>query len=286
MLDILFTIFAIFAVVIFWVVLFDTNRFVVRHHQVHSPKITKPCRAVVLSDLHNKKYGKDNEHLITAIKELNPDFVLVAGDMVTSRKKAPIREAVKLLQQLQETYPIYYGVGNHEHRLFHIAKKYGTVGQEYLSALTENGIAPISNDSKVIADSNIRVYGLDISGDYYERFQKKAMDEAYIQSLLGKPDGNCFNILLAHNPEYFPAYAQWGADLTVSGHVHGGIIKVPLINRGFISPAFTLFPKYDGGVFAEEGAEMVLSRGLGTHSIPVRLFNPGELWCVEFAPEE
>lgn len=284
--DIMITIFVICAVVLLWIILFDTNRFVVRRHFVCNPKILKPCRAVVLSDLHNKKYGKDNGILLSAIRDLQPDVILIAGDMVTSRKKAPTEDAVKLLYQLSEEFPIYYGVGNHEHRLFHKAEKYGSVGPDYLSALAEKEIVPICNSSKEIAECNIRIWGLDIEGTYYERFQSKTMDVDYVKGLLGEPDATCFNILLAHNPDYFPVYAGWGADLTVSGHVHGGIVKVPFVNKGFISPTFALFPKYDGGVFYEKGAQMVLSRGLGTHTLPVRVFNPGELYCIEFTPQE
>ena len=75
-----------------------------------------------------------------------------------------------------------------------------------------------------------------------------------------------------------------GADLTVSGHVHGGIIRVPLWGKGVASPNIRLFPKYDGGLFFEKGKTMLLSRGLGIHTIPFRLFNPGELWVVDFKP--
>ena len=88
-----------------------------------------------------------------------------------------------------------------------------------------------------------------------------------------------FQVLIAHNPQYFQEYAGWGADLTVSGHVHGGIIRLPLIG-GVISPAIALFPKYDGGKFVRDGKTMILSRGLGTHTIHVRFYNPGEVAVI------
>jgi predicted MPP superfamily phosphohydrolase len=98
--------------------------------------------------------------------------------------------------------------------------------------------------------------------------------------LINTPDESRFNLLIAHNPQYFDEYAEWGADLSVSGHVHGGIVKLPLIG-GVISPAYQLFPKYDGGMFDIGGKKMVLSRGLGTHTIKVRVFNPGELDVID-----
>jgi predicted MPP superfamily phosphohydrolase len=95
---------------------------------------------------------------------------------------------------------------------------------------------------------------------------------------IGSKEQENFQILIAHNPIYFKNYAEWGADLVVSGHVHGGIVRLPLIG-GVISPAIALFPRYDGGKYEQNGSTMVLSRGLGTHTIHVRVFNPGEV-CV------
>ena len=102
---------------------------------------------------------------------------------------------------------------------------------------------------------------------------------------MGNADERFYTVLLAHNPEYFSSYAEWGADLTLSGHVHGGVARVPIWGKGVISPGLKLFPKYDGGIFRKGQAVMVLSRGLGMHTIPIRLFHPGELWVVEFKTE-
>ncbi len=89
-----------------------------------------------------------------------------------------------------------------------------------------------------------------------------------------------FQILIAHNPQYFKEYAGWGADLTLSGHVHGGIVRLPLLG-GVVSPSLALFPKYSGGRYQQAGRTMILSRGLGTHTINVRMFNPGEVSLIE-----
>ncbi|MDE7197816.1 MAG: hypothetical protein K2O15_02920, partial [Lachnospiraceae bacterium] len=88
-----------------------------------------------------------------------------------------------------------------------------------------------------------------------------------------------------HNPVYFDAYEAWGADLVVSGHVHGGIMRLPVLG-GVISPALTLFPKYDGGVFYEKESTMILSRGLSSHTLPIRIFNPGELIVIDLKPDK
>ncbi len=285
MLDIIITIIAILAIFILWVIIFDTNRFVVRRYQVSDNRIGKPCKAVVLSDLHNKCYGKNNEKLIEEVDALKPDFLLVAGDMITSRKKAPTKNAVELLKNLVEKYPIYYANGNHEYRLKKKPERFGDIGEKYFATLQELGIEPLENAGKEIAEYNLAIYGLEIEGSYYERFQEKEMPTDYVTGLLGAPDEKKYTVLLAHNPDYFKEYAAWGADLTVSGHIHGGIARVPFWGKGVISPTFKLFPEYDGGLFEKDNATMVLGRGLGTHSLPVRVFNPAELCVIDFIPE-
>ena len=121
--------------------------------------------------------------------------------------------------------------------------------------------------------------------DYYKKLRKSVMKVSYLNSLLGRPCADEYNILLAHNPDYFQAYAGWGADLVLSGHVHGGIMRLPVLG-GVLSPALRLFPRYDGGLYEEGKSKMVLGRGLGTHTLPIRVFNPGELIVVRLEPEE
>ena len=109
------------------------------------------------------------------------------------------------------------------------------------------------------------------------------MEAKYLTDTLGRTKTEKYEILLAHNPDYFPEYAGWGADLVLSGHVHGGMMRLPLIG-GVVSPAFKFFPKYDGGMFRIGKSVMILSRGLGMHTIPVRIFNPGELVYLKLCP--
>ncbi len=78
------------------------------------------------------------------------------------------------------------------------------------------------------------------------------MDSDYPEKLLGKADNELFQILLAHNPAYFDNYVTWGADLSLAGHVHGGIVRIPFWNKGVLSPSIQFFPKYDGGIFKQD----------------------------------
>ena len=129
------------------------------------------------------------------------------------------------------------------------------------------------------------MYGSEIDEAYYKRLKTVEMPPDYLHSVLGQASDSMYTILLAHNPDYFPRYAAWGADLTLSGHVHGGVARVPFWGKGVISPSWHPFPRYDGGVFRENASVMVLSRGLGMHTIHIRLFNPAELWVIEFKRE-
>lgn len=285
MINILFTMIGILAIICLWIILYDSNRFVVVHHTLADSRIRRPFKVVVLADLHNKQYGKENEMLLEAIEKQSPDAVLIAGDMLTAKRGRKMKVAIDLLQKLSEKYPVFYANGNHEYRLELYPDVYGSMAQDYENALKEAGIDRLINQHVVLKQAGIAIYGLQIDREYYRRFQELKMSPDYLDKLLGKPDEQLFCILLAHNPDYFPQYAKWGADLVLSGHVHGGLVRIPG-GKGILSPKISFFPKYDGGMFEEGNAVMLLSRGLGLHTLPVRFFNPGELLVVDLNPKE
>lgn len=271
---------AIFCMII---IIADSNRFVVAEHTITSSKIRKPYTFVLLSDLHNKSYGKDNERLVKAIDRIQPDSVIVAGDMYTAEKGSGTDEALKLMERLAAKYPVYYGNGNHEQKTDMLKEVYGSLYEDYAKKLQKAGVHHLVNEHMILPGYNIDLCGSMIGKEYFSRFNKYPMHESYLNNLLGEAKTEQYQILIAHNPDYFPNYAAWGADLVLSGHIHGGIINVPFLG-GAVSPAVRLFPKYDGGLFEEGSSVMLLSRGLGTHTIPVRMFNPGELPVVHLKP--
>lgn len=285
MINILITILALLLLIMLWIMLYDGNRFVVRYHVLRDARIRKSCRAVIMADLHNKVYGKDNQALLEAIRAQKPDIILMAGDMLTARPEEGFEPALHVLRELKKDYPIYYGNGNHEHRLKLYPKTYGDMAERYQKALREIGIEPLVNARAELSDYGITVYGAEIDKFYYRRFRVQPMEPEYLDGILGRPDAGNYNVLIAHNPDYFPKYAVWGADLVVAGHVHGGVVRIPIWGKGVLSPSVRLFPRYDGGRFDEAGSVMLLSRGLGMHTIPFRFLNPGELLVVDFQPE-
>lgn len=286
MIDILITILGLLILACLWVILYDTNRFVVVAHQFTDARIRKKCRAVVIADLHNKCYGKENEKLLASIREQKPDFILVTGDIMTAKPGKSLDIAIHLIKELAGECPIYYGNGNHEHRLKLYPEKYGDMAAQYDTALRDLGVIRLENANVSLEEYGICVFGSEIDRFYYKRFGIQPMAEDYLPGILGNPRENSYNVLLAHNPDYFPQYAAWGADLVLSGHVHGGMVRVPLIGKGVVSPNVRLFPQYDGGRFEIGESVMLLSRGLGMHTIPIRLFNPGELPVIDFLPGE
>jgi predicted MPP superfamily phosphohydrolase len=262
---------------------------------------------LVLSDLHNHSFGKKNQRLIAKIDQLSPDYILVAGDMINKRQSSIPSNAFSLLENLSKRYPIYYALGNHEqyilqndmdfykeedtHSLDASAnlesseKPFGEKGHyawgEYLKQLQHAGVHFLDNQSCFIKKKNSKLYisGLTIDGEYYGKGKTQDMSKDYINSQLGKCKTDTFQLLIAHNPLYFKEYTNWGADLTISGHLHGGLVRLGKI--GLLSPQVRFFPKYDAGRFHDHGKDMIVSRGLGSHSIMFRLFNPPELIYIQ-----
>ena len=271
------------------VMIVDGNRFVVTTYKILTDKTKHSHRLIVLADLHGKEYGENNEKLLKAIDEQNPTGILIAGDMLTAKPGVEFHQVLRFLGKLGEKYPIYYGNGNHEYRLKLYPDIYGDMGKEFEKGLSNIGIFPLCNESTRLEDENIVIYGLEIDREYYKRGRKVNMQAEYLKEKLGTPDRSKYNILLAHNPVYFKTYANWGADLVISGHVHGGMMRLPFLG-GVVSPALVLFPKYSGGLYKEDNKKdtrstMVLSNGLGSHTLPIRIFNPGQLVVLEIDSE-
>lgn len=270
----------ILALLLIVIVAYDSNRFILAEYKICSDKIKKHSKVVLLSDLHNKCYGKDNIRLKQAIDMIAPDMILVAGDMMTSNEERTTYSVpIHLMKHLASRYPVFYANGNHEYRMKTYTEKYGSMYQDYTGQLKSCGVHLLENERIFLPESNVEICGLEIERQYYRRFYHRPMREQYVEELLGASREDCFEILIAHNPDYFKEYVQWGADLTVSGHIHGGVVRLPFLG-GVISPMMRFFPKYDGGRFVQQEKTMILSRGLGMHTIPVRMFNPGELIVI------
>lgn len=284
--NIILAILGILIVICLWIILYEDTHFVIRNYSCSDARIRKRCRMVVLADLHNHRYGRHNEILLEAIRGEHPDLILTAGDMITASKGARMDAALELLGHLAAEYPLYFANGNHEQRIKLYPEEYGDMAQRLADGLERAGIKPLINEHRDLEVYGIRIYGTELDRFYYKRFHVQHMAPEYLTGELGEPSETLYNVMIAHNPDYFPQYAQWGADLVLSGHVHGGVVAIPFWHKGIVSPNIRLFPHYDGGRFDENGSTMLLSRGLGMHTLPVRLFDPAELLVVDLVPEK
>lgn len=270
--------------------------FQVTKYQIQTPKMepgVKPKRIVFLSDLHNKEYGRANIRLLRAVREARPDLILIGGDMLLGKRNKLPEPALQFVRQLPQIAPVYYANGNHEQRMKEDTKKYGNVFRIYRKKLQEAGVHFLENESADIQLDGIRLRlsGLELPWKTYEKFKRCHLNKEDIVCQIGTiqkekhtdRDSNnmdCYEILLAHNPVYYNAYKAWGADLVLSGHLHGGIVRIPGW-RGVITPQAFLFPRYSGEMTIEDGQVIVVSRGLGMHTIRFRLFNKPELIVLE-----
>jgi hypothetical protein len=246
------------------------------------PDAFEGMKIVFLSDLHNHQFGNHNERLVQAIREQEPDLILVGGDLVVGKKEQPATDiAYDLLRQLPGICPVICANGNHEYRLKLYTEIYGSRYEEYRSKLRELGITYLENQTVAVKKGEAVIYitGLEIERKYYHRGAKMPMKQSYLNQLLGPKEKGAVQILLAHNPLYFPEYAAWGADLVLSGHNHGGLIRLPKLG-GAVSPQLRIFPKYDAGYYKKGSSQMIISRGLGIHTLPIRMNNLPELSVI------
>lgn len=261
---------------------FKVTRYRVRT-EADGKRLEQPFSAVLICDLHNAVYGENNSRLLQEIRNENPELVLVAGDMLTAGSEPQTDVAVALLGELTKQYQVYYANGNHEYRLKMNTEKYGERYERYSDAVRSLGVHLLENGSERIEIGRLpfRIWGLELDRTFFRRGGYGKLTPERINEQIGEADASCFNILLAHHPAYFDAYAAWGAQLTLSGHLHGGLLRLPFLG-GVISPQLRLFPKYDRGLYTKNGNKLIVSAGLGSHSVNLRINNPPELVVIDF----
>lgn len=281
----------LFFIMTFLFIYFEQEVFSTSFYKLKTDKLSLkkgPIRIVQLSDLHSKSFGRQNRRLIRKIKQLNPDFIVTTGDMITSTDSNG-NAFLDVVKACSSKYPIFYIEGNHE-----ITAKFDTLNQEtrwyeaYLQSLKDLGVHVLNNDSRkiMINDDEFYIYGLNVPLTHYysvpvhiqEQENVKAIKE--VAEVLPNLKEEHFNILLAHNPFLADLYESHGFDHVYCGHVHGGALRLPLIG-GVLSPERKLFPKYSAGVYQVGKMKMIVSRGLGR----LRLFNRPDIVVIEIYPQ-
>lgn len=263
----------------------ETHHFRITRYDVSSKKlsgIARKLKILFLSDLHNRTYGEKNDSLIQSIKDEKPDLILLGGDMLIGKPGASCDTAREFVEQLPGICPVIYASGNHEQRMKEDLETYGDMYAEYKRSLEKSGVHFLENESirVELGDKELHICGLELPTSSYRKFSKESVASGDITDCLGfsAPENAC-TILLAHNPAYMDAYLDWGADLVLSGHLHGGLVRVPGIG-GIVTPQGFFFPKYSGEMTREGDQTVIVSRGLGTHTLNIRLFNTPELISI------
>lgn len=228
-----------------------------------------------VSDVHNEARGEGNAALLRALREAAPDLICITGDFLDSRR-TDLHFALELAGQLAEIAPAVYVTGNHEARRMDLSALEAGLAARGVRALRD-GWTPLARGGEEIA-----LIGLDdpgfAAGEGWTLAEGLDQTQARLSALLAQA-GDRFSLVLSHRPELLPAYADAGADLVLSGHAHGGQVRLPGIG-GLFAPGQGILPRLTSGVHARGETRLVVSRGLGNSSFPLRVFNPPEIVTV------
>ncbi|MHB8064697.1 MAG: metallophosphoesterase [Ruminiclostridium sp.] len=262
----------LFIVLLFWAFY---NGLVVKKYIITTDKLKmeESVRIVLITDLHSHIYGEKQTKLVSLIRKQKPDIIALVGDIADD--VVPIEGTKQFLEGIRGSAPIYYVSGNHEfwskdiNNIKDIIRKYGVT-------ILENSYEQIK-----IKNSNIIIGGVDDPD--VVRYEKPDFDwqgEMYktFSELQDKPG---FKILLAHRPELIEIYKENSFDLVLSGHSHGGQVRIPFILNGLFAPNQGWFPKYAGGEYKHASLTHIVSRGLSYNPRLPRVFNPPEVVVID-----
>jgi predicted MPP superfamily phosphohydrolase len=245
----------------------------IKNHEVTSSKFEtdESIRIILIADLHSHIYGENQSALIAKIKDQKPDIILLAGDI--AEDEVPINGTKLLLNGIKDICPVFYVSGNHEYwsgdikNIKEIIRSYGVV-------VLEDEFYEIDVDGVPII-----IAGVDDPEwiNYENKDLKPSMDENFKEL----DEKNQYKILLAHRPELIESYKKYSFDLVVSGHAHGGQIRIPFVLNGLYAPNQGWFPKYAGGIYQHDNLIHIISRGISNNLQIPRIFNPPEIVVVD-----
>ena len=230
-------------------------------------------RIAHVSDLHNAEMGKDNEKLLTILRDADPDMIAITGDLIDSRN-TNVEIALQFAQEAMKIAPCYYVSGNHEARV----NEY----EELKTGLKSAGVIILEDTQTEISIEGQTITLIGVNDPSFQTDYLFGDSETVMNSKLTElhTDGEAFTILLSHRPELFDAYAEHDVDLVLSGHAHGGQFRLPFIG-GVVAPNQGLFPEYDAGIYTDGNTNMLVSRGVGNSILPFRINNRPEVILIE-----
>lgn len=266
--------------------LYSNFALTVSRYEIRDQRTSNRIRIAFISDLHSREFGKDNARLLRKIAGEEPDLIAFAGDIINSdADEEEVERMLSLISAASGIAPVYFGLGNHEN--------------DYLSTHGDSLLSDLSKAGAVVLDRrylDISVNGTPIRiggySGYYRTPQmstfdpdKQADDFRFFDDF---ENTDRFKVLICHIPLN---WLDWNyrnrspVDLVLSGHYHGGVIRIPIIDKGLFAPYVGKYPPYTKGFFVGKKANVVLTTGLaGSKGIP-RVFNPPEIVVVNIAPE-
>lgn len=229
---------------------------------------------VHISDLHNTQFGEDQTRLMGLMAESKADAIVVTGDVIDKRRPGT-KHALDFFARAVKLAPVYYVAGNHEAVSAEYPALRRSVEEMGVHVLDDRSVALERGGGVItLAGVNDPIFTTD------EAERNEALMREKLENVIGEKQN--YTVLLTHRPELFRIYREAGVDLVFAGHAHGGQFRLPW-GQGVIAPNQGLFPKYTQGLYDEEGGKMVVSRGLGNSSVPIRLNNRPEVVVVRLA---
>ena len=251
------------------------KRFVITEYQIRTDKLEQDKTLLLLGDLHEQVYGPGNRTLIEACRDAEPDLILCTGDMITAYETDQKNISLDLYGALSGIAPVFASAGNHES---HLRIRNPAFYRAYTREVFSRGVRFLSNrTSRICCGGDILfVTGLTVPPEKYRKLRVPRLNDRELKELVHIENDGAYHIMLAHNPAFTDVYLRSGADLTLSGHNHGGVVRLGG-NRTLISPYFFPLPRFGYGHFQKENAHAIVTSGLGDHKIPFRICNPPEI---------
>lgn len=252
----------------------QNNSIMITKSEYCNPKIPDEFNDFVIahiSDLHNKRFGRNQSVLLNKLTAINPDIIIITGDLI-DRRKFNLDIAMEFITGAIKIAPVYYVSGNHEAW----SGDYPAIKE----SLAEAGVTILDHAKVELFNGNSSISLLGVGDPAF--LTSSYMEETNVTTLteqLQQWSTDEFKILLSHRPELFDLYSESNMDLIFTGHAHGGQIRIPFIG-GLVAPDQGLFPKYTSGSHTKDSSTMFVSRGLGNSIFPLRIFNQPEIVVV------
>ena len=271
------------AIIIFFAVNIIVSNCILTYNEytVETTKIKGQTTLVAISDSEGRSFGENNSRLAEKVKDANPEFVMILGDMVDD-DTGDYSGVVNLCNTLAKDFPVYYTLGNHE--LSFWESEQSKYLENLKNAINSTGATMLVNEMTEFTTKDgdkITVAGLK-QFPYFEYYAPDYDNDEnkLFQKYLNQENENHFSILMCHYPEtYMWGLDKYNIDLMVSGHTHGGLFRIPFVG-GVYAPEQGFMPKYSKGFYSNGNANMIISAGLNNSQNIPRLFNPLDVTVV------